>query len=128
MTVHTPPSVDKEGLQELIHINLDARRYFFHKADERWLDWLWRNGFLSAIKEENAAPFAIRTPELEYLLRMAEKRPDSVVDIMLDTPISTDTRSQEVALRFPTDLQFPPRRPVGPCGREDPGRAVDTPD
>ena len=100
MTVHTPPLVDKEGLQELIHINLDARRYFFHKADERWLDWLWRNGFLSAIKEENAAPFATRTPELEYLLRMAEKRPDSVVDIMLDTPISTDARSQEVAYAF----------------------------
>ena len=31
---------------------------------------------------------------------MAEKRPDIVVDIMLDTPISTDTRSQEVAYGF----------------------------
>ncbi len=100
MTVQVQSTMDKEQIYELINVDPDARRYFFHKADERWLDWLWRNGFLSAIKEENAAPFATRTPELEYLLRMAEKRPDSVVDIMLDTPISTDTRSQEVAYGF----------------------------
>ena len=100
MTVQVQSTMDKEQIYERINVDPDARRYFFHKADERWLDWLWRNGFLSAIKEENAAPFATRTPELEYLLRMAEKRPDSVVDIMLDTPISTDTRSQEVAYGF----------------------------
>ena len=36
--------------------NLDARRYFFHKADERWLEWLWRNGFLDAIKDGKREP------------------------------------------------------------------------
>ena len=100
MTIHAPQQLNRERLHELLNVNLDARRYFYAKADERWLDWLWQNGFLDPIKEENAAPFATRTPELEYLLRMAEKRPDSVVDIMLDTPIPTDTRSQEVAYAF----------------------------
>ena len=100
MTVQVEPTIDKEQIYELINRDLDARRYFFHKADERWLDWLWRNGFLDAIKEEAATPFTTRTPELDYLLRMAEKRPAVVVDIMLDTPISTDTRSQEVVYGF----------------------------
>ena len=100
MTVQVEPTIDKEQIYELINRDLDARRYFFHKADERWLDWLWRNGFLDAIKEEAATPFTTRTPEFDYLLRMAEKRPAIVVDIMLDTPISTDTRSQEVAYGF----------------------------
>ena len=100
MTVQVQPTLDEERIYELINRDLDARQYFFYKADERWLDWFWRNGFLDAIKEEAATPFATRTPELNYLLRMAEKRPDIVVDIMLDTPISTDTRSQEVAYGF----------------------------
>ena len=100
MTVQVQPTMDEEQIYERIKIDLDARRYFFHKADERWLDWLWRNGYLDAIKKEAATPFTTRTPELNYLLRMAEKRPAVVVDIMLDTPISTDTRSQEVAYGF----------------------------
>ena len=100
MAVQFRPTMEREQIYELINVDLDARRYFFHKADERWLEWLWRNGFLDAIKDENANPFSSRKPELEYLLRMAEKRPDIVVDIMLATPITTDTRSQEVAYGF----------------------------
>ena len=108
MTVQFRPTMEREQIYELINVDLDARRYFFHKADERWLEWLWRNGFLDAIKEENAEPLCVtRTPELEYLLRMAEKRPDSVVDVMLDTPISTDTQEPGGRLRLLTDLQFP---------------------
>ncbi len=100
MTVQVQPTIDKEQIYELINVDLNARRYFFHKADERWLDWLWRNGFLDAMKEESATPFTTITPELDYLFRMAEKQPADVVDIMLDTPISTDTRSQEVVYGF----------------------------
>ena len=98
--VHAPPKLNKERLQDLLDIDPAARRYFFHKADERWLDWLWRRGFLDVLKEEDASLDGFRTPELGYLLRMAEKRPDIVVDIMLATPVSTDMRSQEVAYGF----------------------------
>ena len=46
MTTDAPPAaLEKERLQELLQINLDARRYFYHKADDHWLDWLWRTGF-----------------------------------------------------------------------------------
>ncbi len=100
MPIQFLPTMDKRQIYDLIRVDQDARQYFFHKADERWLEWLWRNGFLDAIKDDNTSPFSTRTPELQYLLRMAERRPDIVVDIMLDTPISTDTRSQEVAYSF----------------------------
>lgn len=100
MTTDAPQALEKERLQELLQTNLDARRYFYHKADERWLDWLWRNGFLNVLEEEDASLDGFRTPELEYLLRMAEKRPDIVVDIMLGTPISAGARSQEVVYGF----------------------------
>ncbi len=100
MAVKSPLSPSKERLQKLLDVNFDARRYFFHKADERWLDWLWRNGFLNVLEEEDPSLDGFRTPELDYLLRMAEKCPAQVVDIMLATPISTDMRSQEVAYGF----------------------------
>ncbi|MCZ0938950.1 MAG: hypothetical protein OXJ55_09960 [Caldilineaceae bacterium] len=100
MAVKSPLSPSKERLQKLLDVNFDARRYFFHKADERWLDWLWRNGFLNVLEEEDPSLDGFRTPELDYLLRMAEKCPAQVVDIMLATPISTDMRSQEVVYGF----------------------------
>ncbi len=101
MTIDAPPAaVKKERIQKLLQMNLDARRYFYHKADERWLDWLWRNGFLDVFKEEDASLDGFRTPELGYLLRMAGKCPAQVVDIMLEVPIGTDMRSQEAAYGF----------------------------
>ena len=100
MMVNDQLTPSKERLQKLLDVNFDARRFFFHKADQRWLNWLWRNGFLDVLKEEDPSLNGFRTPELEYLLRMAEKRPAQVVDIMLAIPISTDTRSQEVVYGF----------------------------
>lgn len=87
----TPPkTLTKERLQELIHVNLGARRYFYTKADEGWLDWLWQHGFLDVIKEKTEGDYEYTPPELTYLVRMAEKCPAKVVDIMLDVPLSTD--------------------------------------
>ena len=116
MQAGIPNTLDRDQLYELVHVNLDARRYFYHKADERWLDWLWRNGFLNVLKEEEPALDGARTPELGYLLGMAEKRPAQVVDIMLAIPISTDVRSQEVAVRFLAGVQRPAGGSVGAGG------------
>ena len=55
MTVNNPLSPSKERLQKLLDVNFDARRYFFYKADARWLNWLWQNGFLDVLKEEDAS-------------------------------------------------------------------------
>ena len=94
--------LDKEQLHNLIHVNPDARQYFYAKADERWLDWLWQNGFLDVIKEKAEDPnrYGDTLPELNYLVRMAEKAPAKVVKIMLQIPISSETFNPVVVDRF----------------------------
>lgn len=91
-----------EKLRELISLNFDARQYFFTKADEQWLDWLWTNGLLDSIKEkpEDQTRYWYRTPELHYLAAVAKKEPAMVVDIMLQVPISPETFNPEVIDRF----------------------------
>lgn len=93
---------DVKKVKELINLNPDSRQYFFFKADERWLDWLWKNGFLDVIKEkiEDPTRYGYRTPELSYLVRMAEKVPAKIVDIMLAVPVSVETFNPEVIDRF----------------------------
>ena len=88
--------------KNLIERNVDAREYFFFKADERWLNWLWKNGFLDAIKEksDDLTRYSYTLPELEYLLKVSEKEPDAVVSIIQAVPISKETFNPEVADRF----------------------------
>ena len=77
-------------------------QYFFSKANEHWLDWLWKKGFLDVIKEKTEDPtrYGYKTPELNYLVLMAERVPKKVVDIILKVPISTETFNPEVIDRF----------------------------
>ena len=79
-----------------------VKEYFYYKADERWLDWLWQNGFWDVIKEKSEDPtrYGDALPELNYLVRMAEKTPAKVVDIMLKVPISSETFNPVVVDRF----------------------------
>ncbi len=102
MSNDTPQKIDKEQLRNLIHVNPDARQYFYAKADERWLDWLWQNGFLDVIKEKSEDPTRYRDPqpELNYLVRMSKKAQTKVVDIMLQVPISSETFNPVVVDRF----------------------------
>ncbi len=79
-----PQDVEKDEVLGLISKNFDAKNYFFAKANERWLDWLWENDFLDVIKEKAEDPtrYSYRTPELRYLVRMAEKKPVKVAEII----------------------------------------------
>ncbi len=97
-----PTSATFAILTALIETNPDARHYFYAKADERWIDWLWENDFLDPIKEkgENSTQYRYKTPELEYLVRVTEKVPAKVVDIMLAVPVSKERFNPEVADRF----------------------------
>lgn len=97
-----PTEVKPEDASGLISVNEDARQYFFTKADERWLDWLWGNGFLGIIKQKAEDPtrYGYRTPEVNYLVRMAEKMSAKVVDIILVVPVSAETFNPEVVDRF----------------------------
>ena len=95
-------SKNSEILQQLININYDACRYFYSKVDEKWLDWLWKSGFLEVIKEklEDPTQYSFRSPELDYLAKVAVKVPERVVDIMLTVVISAKHFNPEVVDRF----------------------------
>ncbi len=102
MSDDTHKKLDKERLRNLIHVNPDARRYFYAKADECWLDSLWQNGFLDVIKEKAEDPtrYGDPHPELNYLVRMSKKAPAKVVNIMLQVLISSETFTLVVVDRF----------------------------
>jgi hypothetical protein len=97
-----PDVVKSQEVSALVSVNSDARQYFFAKANENWLDWLWINGFLDVIKQKSEDPtrYGYQTPELNYLARTAEKKPKEVVDIMLSVSISKDNFNPEVIDQF----------------------------
>jgi len=94
-----PEKVDPKQMLELLQTNPDSYRYFFSVADEKWLDWFWKNGFLDVIKQK-AEDTTHTLPELNYLVRVAEKKPDKVVEIMLSVPISEENFNTGVIDRF----------------------------
>jgi len=93
---------DISYLRLLFSLNHDAKRYYFSQVDENWLDWLWQNNFLKDIekKAEDQTRYSYRMPELEYLARMAEKKPAKVAEIIFKTKISTENFNPEVIDRF----------------------------
>lgn len=102
LLLRNPDEVSQEEVSALVSANADAHHYFFTKADERWLSWLWNNGFLDVIKEKSEDPtrYGYRTPELNYLVKVVEKEPAKVVDIMLEVSISAGHFNPEVIDRF----------------------------
>lgn len=86
-------NVKRQEASVLILENIDAHRYFFDVADERWLDWFWENGFLDIIKEkvEDPTRYGYKTPELNYLVRISGKVPLKVVKIILDKNVATSS-------------------------------------
>ena len=96
--------LDVERVRKLINLNFDARQYFFSKVDERWLDWLWDNGFFEPIKKkaEDPTKYGYKMPDLIYLVRISEKYPQRVAEIILDKDVaaSKDNFNPEVVDRF----------------------------
>jgi len=88
--------------KRLVNLNEDSRQYFYEKADETWLKWLWENGFFDILKKkaEDPSRFSYKMPELRYLVRMADFSPETVTEIMLDIPISGETFNPEVISQF----------------------------
>ncbi|MEK7144422.1 MAG: hypothetical protein AAB794_00985 [Patescibacteria group bacterium] len=82
--------------------NPDTKRYFFSKADEIWLKWLWEKGLLDDLKKPalDTSKYSYRLPELEYLTRMVGKEPKMVTEIMNSVTISKETFNPEVVDRF----------------------------
>lgn len=89
-------------IEEYISNNEDARRYFFTKADERWLDLLWKNNLLDILKQKpiDQNKYSYSTPELSYLVKVAEKEPEKITEIILQIPLSKDNFNPEAVDRF----------------------------
>lgn len=102
LLLKNPADAEQKEVSVLISTNEDAHHYFFAKTDERWLNWLWKNGFLNVIKEKSEDPtkYGYRMPELNYLVRVTEKEPKKLTDIILSVPISEKTFNPEVVDRF----------------------------
>ncbi len=89
-------------VSSLINANEDAREYFFSKAGDEWLGWLWKNGFLEAIKEKAPDPnsYSFGMPELHYLVSVADKKPDLVSIIICSFKITSKIYNPEVIDQF----------------------------
>lgn len=86
-----PVNTKREYVVSLLSQNKDAKQYLFSKADERWLDWFWDNGLLDEIKTpaENLNGYGFVTPEINYLVKVSEKVPEKVVNIILNPETAT---------------------------------------
>jgi hypothetical protein len=106
---NSPKDIDIAEVLSLISLNEDAKRFFFAQADGRWLNWLWENGLLNAVKErsDSTTKYSYRTPELGYLVRMVSSEPRAVADVMLSVDIAKENFNPEVLdqfLRIASDL------------------------
>ncbi len=84
------PISSGDELYALFQASLAARRRFYLVADERWLGWLWENGFLDVLKEGGMSvpDDEPDPPELGYLSRMAPENPRLVADIIRGIPVT----------------------------------------
>lgn len=81
----TPHDFDVAEVSDLISKNKDAKDYFFAKADERWVEWLWENAFLDDIKsvQKDDLHRFYQFVEIAYLARIAAIVPGKVTEIIL---------------------------------------------
>lgn len=92
----------KDLVKVFFNNSADSKSYFLSQVDDSWLEWLWTNGFFVQLKKpaEDVTKYSYRLPELQYIVRMAEKKPDVVAKIIASVPISKDTLNPEVVDRF----------------------------
>ncbi len=91
----------KKEVKDLI-TEQSTKDYFYYKVNEHWLDWLWENGFLDVIKQkaEDPARYSYKTPELNYLVKVAEEKPEKVAEIISSVSISENNFNPEVIDQF----------------------------
>lgn len=97
------PTVEvKEHLQDLLQMNIDAKEYFYANAGSQWIDWLWDEGYLSAVtrKAKDQTRFSHSMPELLLLSRVSNESPTSVSRIIKSVAINDDNFNPEVVDRF----------------------------
>lgn len=96
-----PTQGDIDKLRNNVSNNLVAHSYFFERLmSPDWLDLLQKNGFFShppaaeVDKEKGTIGYAA-WPQSRYLIRMASKAPEKVLNIMLAVPSTDNFRVYE---------------------------------
>lgn len=102
LVLQSPKSVEVDYVSKLITANEDAKQYFYSKAGQKWLSWLWENGLLDVIKKKAADSnsYGFRMPELSYLFSMTEKSPQTVSKIICSFKINKSNFNPEVVDQF----------------------------
>ena len=92
----------KDLVKVFFNNSADSKSYFLSQVDDSWLEWLWTNGFFVQLKKpaEDVTKYSYRLPELQYIVRMAEKKSAVVAKIIASVPISKATLNPEVVDRF----------------------------
>lgn len=71
-----------------------AKEYFYRKANEYWLEWLWENEFLDIIKGDKIRE-GVWLPEVFYLTRIARTAPAKTMEIILQIKVSPEMINKE---------------------------------
>jgi hypothetical protein len=96
-----PAEIKREDVLLLISENKDAQQYLYAKAGSNWLEWFYKNNFLDILKEKPEKPATNGfIPELDFLVRAASENPKKVVDIILDTEVSSENFNPVVVNAF----------------------------
>jgi hypothetical protein len=97
-------SADFDILKNELLITADSKQYFFSKIDHAWVKKLWDGDFLNAVKskKKDETKYGYTTPEINYLVRVAEGDPQEVVNIILspDTATTKNNFNPEVVDQF----------------------------
>lgn len=94
--------VKRDELDLILEINSDAKQYFYSQADEKWLPYLINNGFLDILKVKTVDlnTNGLRMPELHYLSRVAETKPDLVTQFICSYRITASNFNPEIIEQF----------------------------
>jgi hypothetical protein len=81
---------DINAIKVLIKSSPDSKSYFYSKANNNWLTWLWENSFFAHLKKAsfNSEGIYPGFSELDYLRRMAIEESKTVAEIVRSIPIS----------------------------------------
>ncbi|MBC7129175.1 MAG: hypothetical protein H5T45_05540 [Thermoplasmatales archaeon] len=97
ITQTKPKKSKKKDIEVIIGINLDSKQYFYDKTEEHWLNFLWENGFLDISGAVETYLNGYFPPEIDYIARVAKKKPKSILNIIKDFPVH-DSESPQIAI------------------------------
>ena len=118
LKIERPTQKDFNKLSLLIFRDHESYKYFFEKADLRWLDVLNKQESIfkkpPLIRRDGQYIIAPIWPESQYLARMAKQNPDLVINIIKKSPKVDNPRVYEDFVR--AAIEMPPQKAASLVG------------